>query len=318
MKAIRVHAFGGPENLKFEDVPDPHVPDGAMLVRVGAVGVNPVDVYVRSGTYGAVVEPPYIPGIELAGEVVEGPGRGRRVFALGTIGPRHTGCYASLAVVRQQDAFDLPEHLSFAQGAAVPVTYGTAYRALFDRANAKPGETVLIHGASGGVGTAAVQLASAHGCVVIGTASSDAGRTVVRSCGASHVFNHRNAGYMEQVRAATAGRGVDVIIEMLANVNLDNDLDLLAPGGRVVVVGNRGRIEIDPRKTMGKESSVTGVMLWGGGEAALRRAYAAIAAGLRVRSLVPIVGAELPLAEAAKAQELVMQDGKVGKVVLIP
>jgi NADPH:quinone reductase len=178
------------------------------------------------------------------------------------------------------------------------------------------GARSVAGGASGGVGTAAVQLASSFGATVLGTASSDKGRDIVRACGAAHVFNHREAGYFDAIKQAAGSRGVDVIIEMLANVNLDHDLDLLAPGGRVVTVGSRGRVEIDPRKTMGKESTVTGVMLWGGGDASLHRAYAAIGALLARRAFEPIVGTEFVLADAAKAHERVMSDGNFGKVVL--
>ncbi len=315
MKAILVRQFGDPAELKLEAVADPVPEPGEVLVRVRAIGVNPVDTYVRAGTYGANFPLPYIPGTEIAGEIVGGPRAGQRVFALGTIGPRHTGCYAELACVRDADACALPDHLSFAQGAAVPVAYGTAYRALVDRAAFRPGEIVLVHGSSGGVGTAAVQLAAAAGAKVIGTASTDAGRAVSIACGATHVFNHREPGYLDKIKSVGP---VDVIIEMLANVNLDADLDLLAAGGRVVVVGSRGRIEIDPRKTMGKESTITGVMLWGGGEPALRRAYAHISAGLVRKTLTPTVAREFPLNQAAAAHEAVMQDGSSGKIVLVP
>ncbi|MFT3788187.1 MAG: NADPH:quinone reductase [Tepidisphaeraceae bacterium] len=318
MKAIRVHAFGDPSVLNYEDVPDPKAGEGELLIHVRAIGVNPVDTYVRAGAYAMKPALPYTPGTELAGEVVDGPRKGERVFALGTTGPRNTGCYAELAVVRSSDAHRLPDHLSFAQGAAVPVAFGTAYRALVDRANVRPGDAVLIHGASGGVGTAAVQIAALLGATVIGTASTDAGRKLVRECGAMHVMNHREASYLDQIKLLTGGRGVDVVIEMLANVNLDHDLDLLVSGGRVVIIGSRGRIEIDPRKTMAKESIVTGVMLWAAGDGGLSRAFAFISAGLARGGLKPIVQTELPLARAAEAHELVLRDGSGGKVVLVP
>lgn len=317
MKAIRIHQYGGPEVLKFEDVADPVAKEGELLVRVRAVGVNPVDTYVRNGTYAIKPELPYIPGGELAGEIAAGPRKGERIFAHGTAGPRLTGACAELAVVRETDAYPLPAHLSFAQGAAIPVAFGTAWRALFDRGRLQAGQAVLIHGASGGVGSAAVQIAAAHGATVIGTASTSAGQKLVRDAGAAHVFNHKDADYREQIKAATNGKGVDVIIEMLANVNLDHDLDLLAPGGTVVVVGSRGRIEIDPRRTMVKESIVTGMTFWGGGEPAIHRAFAGISALLARKAITPIVGSEVPIQHAARAHEEVMQDGSTGKIVLI-
>jgi NADPH:quinone reductase len=320
MRAIQVHQFGPPSVMRYDVVSDPKPAAGQVLVKVKAAGVNPVDTYVRDGTYGVQMPLPYIPGSELAGDVVEGPADwvGKRVFALGTAGPRLTGCYAELAVCNVAELYELPAAYSYSQGAAVPVAYGTAWRALFDRGRAEPGQLVLIHGASGGVGTAAAQLAAGRGCVVFGTASSERGRKLARDCGCAEVVDHKSHGYAQDLLAFTKGRGFDVIIEMLANVNLDRDLDLLAPGGTVVVVGNRGRIEIDPRKTMGKECNITGIALWAGGQSALQRAFAGISAKLKTGAINPIVGAELPLATAAKAHELVMQDGSHGKVVLLP
>lgn len=316
MKAIRIHQFGGPDVLTLEDVPNPVAKDGELLIRVRAAGVNPVDTYVRKGTYAIKPDLPYTPGGELAGEIVDGPRKGERIFAHGTAGPRLTGACAELAVVREADAYRLPDHLSFAQGAAIPVAFGTAWRALFDQGHLQAGQSVLIHGASGGVGTAAAQIASVYGAIVIGTASTPAGQQLVRECGASHVFNHRDVAYQDQIKAATHGKGVDLIIEMLANVNLDHDLDLLAPGGSVVIVGSRGRIEIDPRKTMAKESNITGMTFWGGGEAALRRAFAGLTALLDRKAITPFVGSEFALRDVAVAHERVMQDGSAGKIVV--
>ena len=139
--------------------------------------------------------------------------------------------------------------------------YATAYRGLFQRADAKPGETVLVHGASGGVGTAAVQLARARGLRVFGTAGSDEGRKLVREQGAHEVFDHRAPDHFEQIMKATSGRGVDVIVELVANVNLAKDLTILAKGGRVAIIGSRGRVEIDPRDTMQRDADIRGMVL---------------------------------------------------------
>src|SRR5262249_54431104 len=144
----------------------------------------------------------------------------------------------------------LPPQTSFAQGAALGVPYATAYRALFHRAGARPGDTVLVHGATGGVGIAAVQIARAHGMSVIGTGGTERGLALVRDQGANVVVSHRAPNYLDDIRAATGGRGADVILEMAAHINLDKDLGLLAPRGRIVVIGNRGRVEIDARQAM--------------------------------------------------------------------
>ena len=323
MKAILVREFGGPEVLKLEELPDPVPGPGQVLVGVRAVGVNPYDTYMRGGGYATKPPLPYSPGADGAGVVeAAGPGVatkvGSHVFFGGTVAHKSYGAYGEKVLCEPQQLHPLPDRLTFAQGAAVGVPYVTAWRALHDRARIQPGETLFIHGASGGVGLAATQIARAWGVSVIGTASTDEGHEAVRRQGAHHVLNHRNPGYLDQLKELTAGRGPDVILENLANVNLDNDLTVLAFGGRVVVVGNRGRVEIDPRKTMGKDAAILGMALWNTTPDAWRRAYAAIEAGLADGTLTPVVSKELPLADAARAHELVMQPGARGKIVLVP
>jgi NADPH2:quinone reductase len=215
-------------------------------------------------------------------------------------------------------AHPLVDGFSFADGAALGVPFTTAYRALFHRAQARPGETVLVHGASGGVGTAAVQLARARGLRVIATAGTDEGLALVRDLGAHDVVSHREAGYEDRIRALTGGRGVDVIIEMLANVNLDRDLTLLAGRGRVAIVGNRGRIEIDPRQAMSRDAAIVGMALANTTPDEVREIHAAIIAGLANGTLKPIIREKLPLAEAPHAHERVLKAGAYGKIVLVP
>jgi NADPH2:quinone reductase len=322
MKAIVVREFGSPEVMKLEDAPDPTPGPGQVLVRVQAIGVNPVETYIRAGTYARKPNLPYTPGtdlggtVEAVGEGVSGFARGDRVYGNGVRGGH--GAYAGLAVCEVAQVHPLPAHVSFPQGAAMGVPYGTAWRALFIRAQARAGETVLVHGASGGVGTAAVQIARSHGLRVIGTAGTDEGVALVREQGAHHVLHHREAGYLDQVLPITGGRGVDVVVEMLANVNLDRDLDLLAMRGRVVVIGNRGRIEIDPRKTMGKDGAILGMTLFNASPQELAEIHAGLGAGLENRALNPVIGKEMPLADAARAHVEIMEPGAHGKIVLIP
>jgi NADPH:quinone reductase len=318
MRAIRVHEFGGPEVMKLETVPDPIAGAGQVVVRVRAAGVNPVDTYIRSGTYANKPPLPYTPGSDGAGEI-ESVGTGVTEWKAGDrvyVAAPHAGTYAERVVCAASQAHRLPAHVTFAQGAALGVPYATAYRALFHRAHAKPGETVLVHGATGGVGLAAVELAHARGFRVIGSGGTDAGRAAVRERGADVTVNHRAANYTDDITKATGGRGVDVIIEMLANVNLDRDLSLLAKHGRVVVVGNRGRIEINPRDAMGRDAAILGMTLFNATEPDLFEIHAALVAGLENRSLVPMVGREMPLADAPRAHEAVMQPGALGKIVL--
>jgi NADPH2:quinone reductase len=320
MKAIRIHEFGGPEVMKVEEVPDLTAGPGQVVVRVKAVGVNPVDTYIRSGAYAVKPPLPYTPGLDAAGTVeavgegVESVKVGERVYVAGTL----RGAYAEQALCDAAQVHPLPARVSFAQGAGVNVPYATAYRALYHRAQGQPGETVLVHGASGGVGIAAVQMARAGGFTVIGTAGTDKGRKLVLEQGAHHVVDHRQEGYVEQIMTLTKGRGVDVILEMLANVNLAKDLTLLALRGRVVVIGNRGSIEINPRATMQRDLSILGLTLMNAGKEELASIHAALVAGLESGTLNPVVGREMPLAEAPLAHRAVMEPGAYGKIVLIP
>jgi NADPH2:quinone reductase len=317
MKALVVREFGAPDVMRIDTVPDPVVGPGQVLVRAHAVGVNPVDTYIRSGTYARKPTLPYTPGTDVGGVVervgagVAGVGPGNRVYVHAAVG----GC-AELVVCDEWQVKPLPARLSFAQGAALGVPYGTAWRALFMRGGARPGETVLVHGASGGVGVAATQIARARGLRVIGTAGSDAGLALVRAQGAVAALDHRETDYLQQVMTLTGGRGVDLVIEMLANVNLDRDLDVLAPRGRVVVVGNRGRVEIDARKAMARDAAILGMTLFNATREDLLEIHAGIGAGLECGALTPVVGKEFPLAEAPAAHAAVMQPGALGKIVL--
>jgi len=323
MKAILVRQFGDPDVMRLEEVPDPKPGPSEVLVRIRAAGVNPVDTYVRSGVYARLPALPYIPGSDAAGEVEEvgadvtGFAPGDRVYMIRTA-KGHEGAYAERAVCQPNQIFHLPAPSSFAQGAALGVPYATAYRALFHRAAARPAETVLVHGATGGVGLAAVQLAHAHGMKVIGTGGTDRGLAVVHEQGADAVVNHRAPGYLDRIMKATGGRGVDVVLEMATHINLDKDLGLLAPRGRVVVIGSRGRVEIDARQTMGRDAAILGMTLFNATEAELASIHAALGAGLANGSLEPVIGRELPLADAPAAHRAQLEPGALGKIVLVP
>ena len=320
MKAIRVDQFGEPDVLRLVELPAPQPTVGQVLVRVHAIGVNPVETYTRSGNYARKPALPYTPGSDAAG-IVEAVGGevtafklGDRVYTAGSL----TGSYAEFTLCDVSQVHPLPDNVSFAQGAAIGVPYATAYRALIQRGQARSGESVLIHGASGGVGIAGVQLARAHGLKVLGTASTDAGRQLVMQQGAHQVFDHGAADFPGKILRATGNRGVDMILEMLANQNLAKDLTLLAPGGRVVVIGSRGRVEIDPRETMVRESDIRGMVLFNTPPAELKQIHTALIEGLKNGSLRPVIAREFALAEAAQAHIAVMQSGAGGKIVLVP
>jgi NADPH2:quinone reductase len=320
MKAIRVRGFGGPEVMKLEEVSDPKPDAGQVVVLVHAIGVNPVDTYIRSGTYARKPALPYTPGTDAAG-VVESVGQGvarvavgERVYMAWTL----SGAYAERALCTESQVHALAQQVSYAQGAAVHVPYATAYRALFQLARATPGESVLIHGASGGVGIAAVQLARAAGLKVIGTGGTDRGRKLVAAQGAHHVLDHRAPDYLERALALTGGRGVDVVLEMLANVNLGKDLTILAMGGRAVVIGSRGLVEINPREAMSRDATILGMSLFNASARDAASIHAALVAGLENGTLRPVVGQEMRLADAPRAHQAVMEPGAYGKIVLIP
>jgi NADPH2:quinone reductase len=319
MKAIRVHQFGEPEVLRYEDVPDPTPGPGQVVIKAQAIGVNPVETYIRAGKYGPR-QFPFTPGADAAGAIQSvGPGitqfkPGDRVYTAATL----SGAYAQLVLADAGKVFPLPAHVTFQQGAALGVPAATAYRALFGRAQAKPAETILIHGATGGVGLFCVQLARAHGCTVIGTGGSEAGRQLVLKEGAHHVLDHTAADYLDQLIKLTGGRGVDAILEMLANVNLDRDLSVLAKFGRVVVVGNRGRIEIDPRQAMVRDADIRGMTLMNVTDPELYAIHRALGAALEAGILRPIIDCEIPLSEAVRAHHEILEGNSRGKIILVP
>ena len=319
MKAIRMTAFGGPEVLELADVTELQPGPGQVIVRLMAAGVNPVETYIRAGTYAKLPALPFPPGSDGAG-VVESVGAGvdarlqpgLRVWVAGSV----SGTYAEAAVCEVGRVFALPDGVTFAQGAALGIPCSTAYRALFQRGGAKAGETVLVHGATGGVGVAAVQFAKAAGLRVLATGGSEDGRKMLAEIGADAIFDHSAADYGDAIRAVTDGKGVDVVIEMLANVNLARDLTLLGRGGRVVVVGNRGSIEINPSDLMLRDADVRGVMVSNTPPAELAECHAAIARSLAEGRLRPVVGQMFPLGDAAEAHRTVLAAGHRGKIVL--
>nr|XP_028588910.1 quinone oxidoreductase [Podarcis muralis] len=321
MRAVKVFEFGGPEVLKLQaDIPLPVPGENQVLIKVHACGINPVETYIRSGTYAKKPALPHTPGSDVAG-VVEGVGehvttfkKGDRVFTLGTI----SGGYAEYTISSADTVFSLSDKLDFKQGAAIGIPYFTAYHALFQKGSAKAAETVLVHGASGGVGIAACQIARAYGLKVFGTAGTEEGIKLVLQNGAHEAFNHKKKDYLTQIKEAAGVHGIDVVIEMLANVNLAHDLQLLSSGGRVMIVGSRGPIEINPRDTMWKESSIRGISLFSASKDELRECAASILAGVEAGWLKPAVGPEYALEKVAEAhKDIIHSPGALGKMVLL-
>lgn len=331
-KAIVASSFGPPDVLQLQTVPVPSPSAGQVLLKMYAAGVNPSDTYVRLGPHGPwaatphlLPTPPFTPGkdgagvIQQLGDGVSGMAVGDRVYTTGS----HTGTCAEHAVCAAETVHPLPDRISFAQGACVGVPCATAHRALITRCAAKPGEAVLVHGASGAVGLAATQLAVELGCSVVGTAGTAAGEAAIAALGATAV-NHRAEGYLDAARAAlpTASDGLfDVVLEMAAHANLVSDVSVLRTGGRVAIVGSTPQpVSLNPRLLMPKEISLHGVFLPAASAAEKEATHRALYDAMDRGALRPIVGTALPLAEAARAHMEIMEPsagGKVGNIVLV-
>jgi NADPH2:quinone reductase len=318
MKAIVVRQYGEPDVMKIEEIPTPEPSGSQVLVKIMAAGVNPVETYMRTGNHAHAPKLPYTPGkdgaglVEKVGEEVTRFKPGDRIYTSNTL----TGTYAEYALCNEDQLGFLPDNVSFEQGAGIWTPYATSYRALFQKAGAKAGEIVLVHGASGGVGIACVQWAKSRGLTVFGTASSDEGKRLVREQGAERVFDHSADGYLGEIREQTGDRGVDIIIEMLANVNLQNDFEALAMFGRITIVGNRGSLEFNPRAAMTKDAAIFGMSLFNAPKSAFDEIHAAIFEGLSDGSLNPVIDQTFPLADAPASHEAIIGHKAQGKIVL--
>lgn len=320
-RAVRVHEFGAPSVLKVEDsvsLPFDQLGAKHVLIRYRAAGVNPVETYQRSGVYAALPSLPYTPGKD-GGGVVESVGAdvthvkpGDRVATFGSL----TGSYAQYGVSDESTVIKIPDSMSFEQGASVGIPYTTAYRALFVKGAGAAGKTVLVHGASGGVGTAAVQLARLRGMTVLGTASTSEGRDLVTRLGAHRVFDHSKPGYTDEIMRATDNKGVDIIVENAAHINLGADAAMVAQNGRIVVVGSRGEVSIDPRNLMRKEAMVVGVMLFAATVQELADSARDLEDIFATSNVAPVVGETFAMNDAPRAHEAVIANAKAGKIVL--
>jgi NADPH2:quinone reductase len=323
MKAIQMKSFGGPEVLEYVDTETPELGENEVLVRIHASGVNPAETYIRTGNYSFFKpELPYIPGTDAAG-VVEKVGKGvdhlmlgDRVFVAALMAEKNTGTYAERGVFDKDAVNKLPFNLTFPEGAALGVPFMAAYRALVQRAKIKRGETVLIHGASGGVGLLAVQIAKTLGAYVIATAGSKEGINLVKSVGANEVYDHSKEGYIDQILDEKISYDIHVVLEMLANKNLENDLKLISKYGRIVIIGNRGNLDFNPRLTMEKEADIMGMAVWNSTPEENQESLKALVNMVNVSSINPRVDKEYPLYQVSKAHEEIIDKKSKGKVVL--
>jgi NADPH2:quinone reductase len=316
MRKIEVKEFGGPEVMKIIEVDKPLPSVDEVLIKVEAVGVNPVETYIRAGTYPRLPQLPYTPGGNVSG-IVDAVGSNIKQFKKGDrvySGATKSGAYAEYALCAENQIYNLPSNITFEQGAALGVPAATAWRALFIRGEAVDGERVFIHGGSGSVGQAAVQFCVGKGLEVHATAGTAKGCKLITDLGAVS-YNHRDINYVKALKSVSGG--FNLILEMLANINLETDLELLAPSGRVVIVGSRGRVEIDPRATMGKETDIRGFALFNATKTELLTTHNEIYQALLSGEFVPSIAKKMKLEEAGQAHKLVMEEGNCGKIILL-
>lgn len=326
MKAIVVQAFGPPESVQLSDWPVPVAGDGEVLIEVHAMGVNFPDLLVVAGKYQNLPQLPFVPGKEAAGTVV-GVGPGVCSLRLGdrVMAQLECGTFAEVIAVRAEHCFRMPDELPMIKAAALGITYQTAWFGLFDRASLKAGETVLVTGAAGGVGSAAVQLAKAAGCRVLAAVSSDEKADFVRALGADDVVHTGGANLREtmrsQVHARNHGRGADVVIESVGGDVFEGCLRALAWAGRLVVVGFAGGSAgvVRANYLLIKHITVTGLH-WSdyrdGYPERMRDAQESIFRFWRNGQFDPPVTAVFPLAEASRVLQAIADRQALGKLVL--
>ncbi|CAD5112735.1 DgyrCDS1954 [Dimorphilus gyrociliatus] len=322
MNGIRVESFGEPSVLKYvKDLKKPAPSGKQILIRMKAAGVNPLETYIRSGGFPSLPKLPYTPGTDGAG-IIEDIGRevtkfkkGDRVYTTNSI----TGTYAEYSLVEEADVHLLHKNLSFADGASLFIPYYTAFRAVFTKGMGIAGKHILVHGASGAVGIAVCQMAAAGGLIVVGTAGTDEGIDMVKKNGASHCFNHRKAGYIDQAVAITGGKGFDIIVEMLANTNLNADLSVAARKGKVLIIGCRGTVDnFDPFPMMLKEIQVEGILVFGATSKQMVECADFLYSGMEKGWLKPVIDVPYDLSDAEEAHKEVIdhKKGTNGKIVL--
>jgi NADPH2:quinone reductase len=323
MTVIEISAAGGPEQLKPNRRAVPQPGEQEVLVRVAAAGVNRPDVMQRQGRYPPPAGASDLPGLEIAGEIVA---LGANVTGL-SLGDKVTallpgGGYAEYAIAAAPLCLPVPDGISMVEAAAIPETFFTVWTNLFDRGRCKAGDTVLIHGGTSGIGTTAIQLAAAWGARVFATAGSEDKARACERLGAARGINYRTEDFVEVIRAATSGAGVDVTLDMVAGTYVARNLDIAALEGRVVTISLLGgsRAEINMGVILTKRLTLTGSTLRSRtvaqkaevAEAVRKNVWPLLAAG-RVR---PVIHATFPLAEASEAHRLMETSNHIGKIVL--
>ena len=324
MRAIVVESWTEPSALRVSEVPEPEPGPGTLAVQVGAAGCNFADILTVQGRYQVRPAFPFVPGMEFAG-TVRTLGEGVTGFSVGdrVFGAPGIGCFAEVAVVPADLSFVLPDAMSFAEGAAVPITYPTSYAALVTRAALQPGETLLVHAAAGGVGLAAVQIGVALGARVIATAGGAEKCALALENGAAEAIDYRSEDFVERVLELTEGRGADVIYDSVGGDTFDRSLKCIAWNGRLLVIGfASGTIpSVKANRILLKNVSLVGVH-WSAYPEREREAIAPVFAGLlrlhETGGIRPLVSASYGLDQLPEALEALGGRRTTGKVVIVP
>ncbi len=324
MKAVRIHEYGGPEVLVYEDVETPAPGPGQVLVSVRAAGVNPIDLAVRRNSFPTPKQPPKTIGsdgagiVEAIGPGVEGVAPGDEVFFTG-LGIGSEGSYAEHALIAAVQAVRKPAGSSFEEAAALGLSFATAWYGLVRRAALAAGETVLVQGAGGGVGSAAVQIAHARGARVLGTVDSAADAVRVGDLGADDTIDRTAVDVAAEVGRLTEGKGVDVVLELVVSANLAADLGMIVKGGRIVGigVGPEPTVTIPSGRAIAVDATILFASSSNAGRAGTAEVLAEVARLVEQGSLRPVVGHVLALSQAREAHEL-LEGRHFGKIVLVP
>lgn len=323
MRAVVARSPGGPEVLAVETRPVPPPGEGEILVRVAAAGVNRPDVSQRQGRYPPPPGAPDILGLEVAGEIASvGPGATRFRRGEVVMGLVPGGGYAEYACVHESNALPVPQSLSLVEAGAIPETFFTVWTNVFERGRLQPGETLLVHGGTSGIGTTAIQLARAFGARVITTAGSPEKCEACRRLGADVAVNYREQDFVAETLAATGGRGADVILDMVGGDYVTRNYDAAAVEGRIVQIAHlqASEVTLDLRRLMVKRLIHTGSTLRPRSvaeKAAIARALEAKVLPLLEKGRVrPVIDATFPLDAVAKAHARIEAGAHIGKIVL--
>lgn len=331
MKAIRYHEVGEVDVLKFEDVPTPEIGDDEVLVRVKAASLNHLDLRLRAGKSPRPVELPHVGGIDVSGDVEE-VGKNVTDLAPGTrvvldptvktpkgpsvMGVNFHGGFAEFVKVPAANVVPIPDELSYDDACTLPICYVTAWYGLYDRGAMQKGETVLVHAAGSGTGSAAVQAAKECGTTVIATAGSDEKLEKVKAIGADHTINYNTSDFAEEVKNITEGKGVDIIFDQVGASAWENNLKSIKATGRILLVGvvGGGQSTLNFGPIIMRDLSVLGVTVFN----APRQNLISVINLISLNRFKPVIDKKFPLSEAAQAQKMLEDRSQFGKVILNP